>query len=88
MHRLGCRGVEVVLERIELAVPVPSQGGSHRLNCVIEGESIVFIVTVERGWAVSDLKKEIKRERAEDTLRDVGAHTLELWKVSAIDESR
>lgn len=37
---------------------------------------------------VSDLKKEIKRERALDTLKDVGPHTLELWKVSAINELR
>jgi hypothetical protein len=33
------------------------------------------------------LKEEIRGKRALDTLKDVGPHTLELWKVSAIDES-
>ena len=37
---------------------------------------------------VSDLKEEIQRERAMGTLKYVGPHTLELWKVSVIDESR
>ena len=31
---------------------------------------------------VSTLKKEIQHERTMDTLKDVGPHTLELWKVS------
>jgi hypothetical protein len=30
---------------------------------------------------------EIKGEQALDTLKDVGPHTLELWKVSAIAKS-
>ena len=59
---------------------------SRRLTCVIEGESIVFVGTVGHDCLVSDLKKEIKMERALDTLKDVGPHTLELWKVSIIDE--
>ena len=67
---------------------VPSQDGSRRLNCLIEGEPIVFLVTVGRDCAVSELKKEIQGERAMDTLKNVGVHTLELWKVSAINESR
>jgi hypothetical protein len=37
---------------------------------------------------VSDLKKEIQRERAMGILKDIDPHILELWKVSAIDESR
>ena len=60
--------------------------GSCRLNCLIEGESIVFVVTVGRDCVVSDLQEVIQSKRALDTLKDVGPHTLELWKVSAIDE--
>ena len=67
---------------------VSSQDGSCRLNCLIEGESIVFVVTVGHDCVVSDLKEKIQRERAMDTLKDIGPHTLELWKVSAIDDPR
>ncbi len=56
-----------------------------RLKCLIEGEDIVFSVTAVRDDEVSDLKEFIKSERAL-SLKDVGPHTLELWKVSAIDE--
>ncbi|KAM6493366.1 hypothetical protein JOM56_011500 [Amanita muscaria] len=62
-----------------LGTSVPSQDGSRRLNCLIEGESIVFPVTLGRDRVVANLKKEIKMERALDTLKDV--HLLELWKV-------
>ena len=65
----------------------PSQDGFRRLNCLIKSESIVFLVTVGRDCVVSELKKEIQKERALDTLKNVGPHTLELWKVSVIDES-
>jgi hypothetical protein len=65
---------------------VPSQDGSRRLNCLIEGKYNVFLVTVGCDCVVSDLKKEIIRERALDTLKNVGPHILELWKVSAIGE--
>ncbi|KIL57418.1 hypothetical protein M378DRAFT_383479 [Amanita muscaria Koide BX008] len=58
---------------------VPSQDSSRSLNCLIEGESIVFPVTLGRDRVVADLKKEIKKERALDTLKD--AHLLELWNV-------
>ena len=57
-----------------------------RLKCLIEGEDIVFPVTVVRDDEVSDLKEKIQSKRALDSLKDVGPHTLELWKVSAIDE--
>jgi hypothetical protein len=67
---------------------VPSQDGSRRLNCLIEGESIIFVVTAGHDWMVSDLNEDVQRKRAMDTLKNVGAHTLELWKVSAINESR
>ena len=68
------------------ATSVLSQDASRRLNCLIESESIVFIVTVGRDWAVSDLKKDIQRERALGPLKDVDPHSLELYKVSAINE--
>ena len=61
---------------------------SRQLNCLIEGESIVFEVIAERDCNVSALKKKIKSERELDTLKDVGPHTLELWKVSTINQSR
>jgi hypothetical protein len=70
------------------ATSFPSQGGSRQLNCLIEGEHIVFLVPVGCDCVVSDLKEEIKGERALGTLKDVGPHTLELWKVSAIGELR
>jgi hypothetical protein len=58
-----------------------------QLNCLIEGEDIVFVIPVEPDDHVSKLKGAIQSERAMDSLKDVGPHTLELWKVSAIDES-
>ena len=65
---------------------------SFRLNCLIEGESIFRVftvqVTVGRDRNVSDLKEEIAKKREQDTLKDVDPQTLELWKVSAIDESQ
>ena len=71
-----------------LDTQVPSQDGSRRVNCLIEGESIVFPVTVGRDWVVGELKEAIQSKRVLGTLKDVDPHTLELWKVSAIDESR
>jgi hypothetical protein len=70
------------------ATSVSHQHRSRRLNCLIDGESIVFLVTAGRECVVSELKKAIQEERAMDTLKNVGAHTLELWKVSVINESR
>jgi hypothetical protein len=61
---------------------------SYRLRCLIEGESVVFTVEVERSTEFGVLKKVIQAERALDTLKNVGAHTLELWKVSAIHQLR
>ncbi len=57
-----------------------------RLKCLIEGEATVFPVTAVGDNEVSDLKEFIQSKRAKDTLKDVGPHILELWKVSAIDE--
>jgi hypothetical protein len=45
-----------------LGTPVLSQDGSRKLNCLIEGESIVFPVTAERDWVVGDLKEKIKEK--------------------------
>ncbi|KIM72228.1 hypothetical protein PILCRDRAFT_99398 [Piloderma croceum F 1598] len=70
------------------ATSVMSQDGSCRLNCLIEGESIVFVVTTGHDCAVSNLKEDVQCKQAMDTLKDVGPHTLELWKVSAINELR
>jgi hypothetical protein len=60
--------------------------GSRKLNCLIEGESNVFVVPVGPEDVVSELKELIRSKRALDSLKDVGPHTLGLWKVSAIDE--
>ena len=57
-----------------------------QLKCLIEGETIVFPVTAERDDEVSSLKKSIQIERALGSLKGIDPHTLELWKVSAIDE--
>ena len=59
---------------------------SLQLNCLIKGEDIVFPVTAECDDLVGVLKVSIQRTRALDSLKDVGPHTLELWKVCAIDE--
>ena len=60
--------------------------GFRKLTCLIEGESNPFSVTVSRDHAVSVLKEEIAKKRERDILKDVDPQTLELWKVSAIDE--
>ncbi|KAK2465690.1 hypothetical protein APHAL10511_002234 [Amanita phalloides] len=60
--------------------PVPNQGDTLQLNCLIEGEPTVFVVPVGRNNVVSNLKKLIQSERVLDSLKDVGPHTLELWK--------
>ncbi len=60
------------------------QDDSCRLNCLIEGESIVFVVTVRRSSVVGELKEDVQREGA--SLKDVHPYTLELWKVSTIDD--
>ena len=57
-----------------------------RLKCLIEGEDIVFSVTAGCNDEVSDLKESIQGKRALGRLKDIDPHTLELWKVSAIDE--
>ena len=57
-----------------------------RLKCLIEGEDIVFAVTAVRDDEVSDLKEKIQSKRDKGSLKDIDPHTLELWKVSAIDE--
>ena len=61
---------------------------SRRLHCLIAGESIVFLAIMRCDYVVSEWKGVIQKERGLDTLKDVGPHTLELWKVSAIDELR
>ena len=40
------------------------QDDSCRLNCLIEGESIVFVVTVRRSSVVGELKEDVQREGA------------------------
>jgi Crinkler effector protein N-terminal domain len=67
-----------------LDTAVLSQDGSRKLRCVIEGESIIFSVIARCDWDVGDLKEDILKKRELDALKDVGPHTLELWKVSVI----
>ncbi len=59
---------------------------TRRLNCLIEGEKTVFGVTAACSHDISELKELIQVKRAQDSLKGVGPHILELWKVSAIDE--
>lgn len=65
---------------------VQGQGQSnHRqLECHITGEANIFLVTLtlESNLEVADLREVIQSARALDILQDVGAHTLQLWKVS------
>jgi hypothetical protein len=61
---------------------------SPKLNCLIEGESIIFPVTVGHDWVVGDLRELIQSKRALGNLKDVDPHALGLWKVSTIDESQ
>jgi hypothetical protein len=61
---------------------------SRQLLCLIEDESVVFPVNVACSAIVGDLKELIRTKRELDTLKNVGAHTLTLWQVSAIDDSR
>jgi hypothetical protein len=58
-----------------------------KLSCLIEGEDIVFPVTTVCDDEVSDLKELIQSERARGSLKDIGPHTLELWKVSVINKT-
>ena len=49
---------------------------------------MVFTVEESCRIEVEGLKEVIQRKRALSTLKDVDPHTLELWKVSTINESR
>lgn len=71
-----------------MAQPTLVPNGSLELNCLIEGEYAVFLVTMGRNDAVSNFKKAIRRERKDSILRGVDPHTLELWKASAIYDLR
>ena len=64
-------------------------GTDPRLNCVIEGEYKILQVTVEHScWMISYLKEVIQNEAKHGTLKDVDPYTLELWKVSPINDLR
>lgn len=56
-----------------------------RLNCVIDDERDVFIVSLDPQETVSDLKKQIKRERKNRIPERVDTPTLQLWKPSKAD---
>jgi hypothetical protein len=49
---------------------------------------VVFTVTVPSNFEVDDLKAAISKRRERGILKDVDPTTLELWQVSATDESR
>ena len=63
-----------------------TQKSKFLLNCVIEGDDIVFPIFVEQDCLVGVFKKIIQSKRAMGILKDVDPHTLTLWKVSTIDE--
>ncbi|KIM47458.1 hypothetical protein M413DRAFT_200359 [Hebeloma cylindrosporum] len=69
-----------------LTTSVPCQDVSLMLWCLIENESVVFPVEVPRSFMIGSLKEIIQRKR--DTLKDVGPHILELWKVDIDLEGR
>ena len=65
-----------------------------RLLCVIEGETEVFAIDIEGpSWRnpklmVGDLKEKIQEKRKYGPLAGVDAHSLVLWKVRAMEDSR
>lgn len=65
----------------------PRGDGSRYLNCLIEGESGVFPVTVALDYLISRLKEDIQSKAAHGTLKSVDAYTLELCKEDTLDES-
>ena len=68
--------------------------GDLQLLCVIEGETEVFPISLERSlwrdakFMVGHLKMKIQEERKYDSLAGVGAHILVLWKVRAVEDSQ
>lgn len=69
-----------------LATPVPS-GSTLRLNCLIEGEHVIFPVIVRIYKQVIDLKTAIQNERKDSLLKDVDPNTLALGMVSVATRS-
>jgi hypothetical protein len=65
-----------------------------QLHCIIEGEAETFPVNVPGSvwhnpkFNVGHLKEKIQVRRKDGSLAGVDAHTLVLWKVRAIEESR
>jgi hypothetical protein len=84
--RDGTRLLFVYMLKASLAYITMLTSATLRFKCLVEGETIVFPVTAVCADEVSDLKEAIQSKRALDSLKDVDPHTLELWKVSAIDE--
>jgi hypothetical protein len=70
------------------ATSASNQGNFAWFNCLIENDSIVFPVAGTFSAPIGVLKVAIQELRAMDILKDVGSQTLDLWKVSTIDESR
>ena len=65
----------------------PRGDGSRHLNCLIEGESSVFPITVALDYLIGRLKEDIQSKAAHGSLKSVDAYTLELCKESTLDES-
>ncbi|KIL54569.1 hypothetical protein M378DRAFT_752997 [Amanita muscaria Koide BX008] len=60
--------------------PPQNEDGSRRFNCLIEGESIIFPVTMGHDCEVSHLKEAIQNRR-KNLLKDVDPDTLALGMV-------
>ena len=64
------------------------------LLCVIEGETEVFPIDIEGPlwrnpkFIVGGLKQKIQVMQKDGSLDGVGAHSLVLWKVRVIEDSR
>ena len=83
-----------------LSTPDPTEASMYlgdddlQLLCIIEGEAEAFAIDVEgSSWRnpkfrVGYLKETIQEKRKYGALAGVGAHSLVLWKVCAIEESR
>ena len=65
-----------------------------QLHCIIEGKSEVFPVNDQGSlwhnpkFNAGHLKKKIQEKRKDGSLGGIGAHSLVLWKVHAIEESQ
>lgn len=65
-------------------ISVPINNKFCQLNCLIQGDCVVFPVRVECNLGVGGLKEVIQSKRAMGVLKDIDPHPMEVWKVRAM----